>query len=115
MTQKYDEAKVDEFLAALSPLVIDHKNANHEHVARYVKALDALLIRVKENDYNALREATASDKSLVHIPAGNMWSENDLTDLVQVHKNAIETHQYTGLYAFRPVIDAIKAKLESKA
>jgi hypothetical protein len=68
---------------------------------------------VSHHVYHAIREATAPEKPMVHIPAGDMWSEDDLREIVDVHVAAINR---TGDFwvGRRAIIDFIKAKLEPK-
>jgi hypothetical protein len=66
---------------------------------------------IEKADYNALREATASEKPLVHIPAGDKWEEDDLRDVFNEYVRKSGRGEFAGTIA---VVDAIKAKLESK-
>jgi hypothetical protein len=61
--------------------------------------------------YNAIREITASDKPLVHIPAGSEWNNDDLRQISYSTPDSANA-AWSGIRAF---VDAIKAKLESKA
>jgi hypothetical protein len=67
-------------------------------------------ITVKQ--YNAIREATATDKPMVRIPKGSEWSPDDLSALAAI---LTENYSYSPRWqGWRAVIDAIKAKLEPK-
>ena len=59
---------------------------------------------VYKSIYNALRNLTATDKPMVHIPAGKDWSFEDTSDLVSRCGELSPQ--------FRTLIDAIKEKLE---
>ncbi len=139
MTPKYDEAKVDELLAAIEEWRIhDLSDRQPKTGERFVLAFEALRPKpvkfhtmptweefagdcqkhqvsehlwIFRKHYNELREATASDKPLVHIPAGSEWRKEDLNDLLNEYSRKIGSSDYSGTIA---VIDVIKAKLESK-
>jgi hypothetical protein len=82
---------------------IKGKNATNYMIS--LETLPKCSTSISKTDYNALREAQASEKPLVHIPAGSDWSDDDLAKLWDGN---------IGQSFCRPMIDRIKAKLESQ-
>ena len=128
MTQTYDPAKVDALLNSLDgldrglpshvlsaiadlrpkpakfPVMPEWETLVHPNTKADVVLVNDDRDVVYKSIYNALRELTATDKPMVHIPAGKDWSFEDTSDLVSRCGELSPQ--------FRTLIDAIKSKLE---
>ena len=133
MTQTYDPAKVDALLNSLDGLdrglpsdVLSAIAALRPKPAKFyvmpewetlvhpnTKA-DVVLVNddrdvVYKSIYNALRELTATDKPMVHIPASDDWDQREINALNNVW---VGERRYNTNADWRAIIDHIKAKLE---